>query len=95
MVRRYLEPAVRDMEHYINTKIHPQLMNRTVVSRVVLGEVMRDAGRPPASFRGLTRWEKATVMSAALRNLGWRRYSGYNRYRINAWTLPGGVHGVS
>lgn len=87
MARPYLEKSTREMEQYIMDRIYPRVMDRTVVSRRYLDEVMEEVGLPLA-FRGLSYYEQCTVLVATLRKLGWRKYSRGNQNRINAWVLP-------
>lgn len=63
------------------------MMERTVVSRNYLDEVIDDVGAP-ASWLALAVYDRHTVLVSALKNCQWKKYSKGWGHRINAWILP-------
>lgn len=94
MVRSYLEKPIREMEQYIIDCVHPRVLDRTVISRRRLDEVIAET-EPPASWSALTSYDRNTSLVAALKKLGWEKYSKGCTHRINAWVLPEVVADVS
>lgn len=90
MTRSYLKKPIREMEQYILSYVYPQIMDRTVISRRRLDEVISET-EPPASWRALTSYDRNTSLVAALKTLGWEKYSKGATHRINAWVLPEAV----